>query len=97
MKEYIDRDAAIRTAIQAVTAYSLQITGHGITQFDGVDVANRMEMIPAADVVERVHGEWREVEDWDGDRHWQCSACGIDWYFIEGTPCIYRKENRSVC
>lgn len=53
MKEYIERDAAIRTAIQAVVAYSLQITGHGITQFDAVDVANRMEMIPTADIVER--------------------------------------------
>lgn len=79
MKEYIERDAAIRTAIQAVTAYSLQITGNGITQFDGVDVANRMEMIPVADVVERVRGEWiyhECVSSYDGTiSGYSCSAC----------------------
>lgn len=47
---YIDRDTAIRTAIETC----VQVAGHGITQIDAVNIANAFEDIPAADVIEIV-------------------------------------------
>lgn len=41
---------------------------------------------PSADVAPVVHGKWLEVEELFGDIHWKCSACGIEWCFIDGTP-----------
>lgn len=39
-------------------------------------------------------GEWTEVEDFDGDTHYQCSVCGEEWYFIDGTPA---DNNANYC
>lgn len=33
-----------------------------------------------------VHGRWEAVEDFDGEYHWKCSACGIEWWFEVGGP-----------
>ena len=52
MDKYIKLDDAIRTAIQAVCAFNISREGVGITQFDAVDVADRMKMIPTADVAD---------------------------------------------
>ena len=32
------------------------------------------------------HGRWEQVEDFDGEHHWRCSACGIEWWFEVGGP-----------
>lgn len=47
MAEYIDRDTAIRTAIEMC----VKVVGDCITQIDAVEIANAFEDIPAGDVV----------------------------------------------
>ncbi len=47
MAEYIDRDIAIRTAIEMC----VKVVGHGITQMDAAEIAIAFEDIPTADVV----------------------------------------------
>lgn len=32
------------------------------------------------------HGRWEEIEDFDGESHWRCSACGEEWWFEIGGP-----------
>ena len=36
-----------------------------------------------------VKGEWLEIEDYNGDYHYQCSVCKDEFYLEYGTP----KEN----
>ena len=88
MKEYIERNAAIKEIYSEIERTNPMQATEVLMGYDkGLRIAAALVMnAPTADVVERVRGEWREIEDRDGDRHWQCSACGIDWYFIEGTP-----------
>lgn len=87
MTKYIKLDDAIRTAIQAVCAFNISREGVGITQFDAVDVADRMEMIPAADVAEVKHGEWIPQIEYNFEIHdddlagYCCSICGL--FYIE--------------
>ncbi len=74
-KEYIERDESIRKAIDAC----IKVVGHGITQFDAVDIAEMMESISTADVVEVQHGEWvidKGTFDLCGVEHYKCSICG---------------------
>lgn len=62
---YIDRDTAIRTAIETC----VQVAGHGITQIDAVNIANAFEDIPAADVVEVVRCKdcrFNKTTDYEG-------------------------------
>ena len=44
------------------------------------------EDVPSADAVQ---GEWLEIEDYNGDYHYQCSVCKDEFYLEYGTP----KEN----
>lgn len=73
MTEYIERDEAIRKALDAC----IKVVGHGITQFDAVDIVEIMESIPTADVKEVQHGYW---EEWWDDNYLsychKCSECG---------------------
>lgn len=48
MAKYIDVDDAIRTALEMC----VKVVGHGITQIDAVEIAEAMENISTADVVE---------------------------------------------
>lgn len=50
------------------------------------DIISKVLSVPAADVEPVVHGKWLEIEEIYGDIRWKCSACGIEWCFIEGTP-----------
>lgn len=34
----------------------------------------------------RPHGEWVEVEDYNGDIHYQCDQCKEEYVLIDGTP-----------
>lgn len=56
MAEYIERDQAIRKAIDAC----IKVVGHGISQVSAVDIADEIDSIPAADVVEIRHGKWEQ-------------------------------------
>ena len=71
-KEYIERDEAIRTAIDAC----IKVVGHGITQFDAVDIAEMIEAIPAADAEVVQHGKWKAVYSNNMGIVYECSECG---------------------
>ena len=30
--------------------------------------------------------EWKTIKDPDGEVHFQCSACGMQWFLAFGTP-----------
>lgn len=47
MAEYIERDEAVRKALEAC----VKVVGHGITQIEAVDIADIIDGIPTADVV----------------------------------------------
>ena len=81
---YIDRDTAIRTAIETC----VQVAGHGITQIDAVNIANAFEDIPAADVVKVKHGTWQKSQfagrsGFYSLRDVICSECGIYSTFLQ--------------
>lgn len=68
MTDYISREAAIAAAFSA--------NAFGNSAFrDVYDTVERIRMIPAADVVERNHGEWIKNED-------GCLCCSLC-----GNPC----------
>ena len=69
-KEYIERDEAIRKAIDAC----IKVVSHGITQFDAVDIAEMMESIPTADVEEMRHGKWLEEKEYYADDYSECNV-----------------------
>lgn len=71
-KEYIERDEAVRKAIDAC----IKVVGHGITQFDAVDIAEMMGSIPTADVAEVRHGNWKAVYSNNMGIVYECSECG---------------------
>lgn len=54
MAEYIERDKAVQVALEACVEVCKDITGHGITQIHAVEIAEKIESIPAADAVEVV-------------------------------------------
>ena len=76
MAEYIDREAARNELIRWC-----EVDNHGLTKSD---VHAVMDGLPAADVVEVVHGEWIEDISVLGTttggatvyRGYQCSICG---------------------
>ena len=41
-----------------------------------------------------MHGIWIPEEDFDGDIHYECSACGESWSTIDGTPA---ENNMNYC
>ena len=59
MPEYIERDEAVRKALEAC----VKVVGHGISQIDAVDIAEAIDDIPAADVAEV---RWKAVDGYDG-------------------------------
>lgn len=34
---------------------------------------------------------WEWVEDFEGDGHWRCTNCGVEWFFADGGP----EENEA--
>lgn len=70
MARYINVDDAVRTAIQMCAKVCVKVMGHGITQFDAVDIADAMENIPTADVAEVKHAKWERYAS-----DWECSNC----------------------
>ena len=43
---------------------------------------------------EQKHGHWKLVQDYYDDGHWQCSACGCEWYLEAGNP---EENNMHYC
>lgn len=59
-----------------------------------VPLIDVVQNLPAADVRENVKSKWVTVEDWDGDEHYRCFACGIEWFLEAGTP---NENNMNFC
>lgn len=47
-----------------------------------------------SEITEQKHGHWKLVQDYYDDEHWQCSACGCEWYLEAGTP---EENNMHYC
>ena len=43
---------------------------------------------------ERLQGEWKTVEGYDGDEYYECSNCGEPWILMAGTP---KDNNMNFC
>ena len=73
MAKYIEIDNAVKTAIEIC----VKVKGQGITQFDAVEIADAMEGIPTADVVEVKHGWWISHYDdlFPVESTQECSIC----------------------
>lgn len=68
MTEYIEKEKAITTAFAANAISN--------TAYRNVcDTANRLRLIPAADVAPVRHGRWREVEHGESGHLCECSVC----------------------
>lgn len=51
-----------------------------------IGAMNAIDEMPAADVQPIRRGQWSEIEDYDGDTHYGCTACGAEFYIEAGTP-----------
>lgn len=80
MAEYIERDEAIRRAVDACVKIQVARTGVGITQFEAIDVADAIYEIPTADVVEVRHGEvlQKDHDEWWGAVY-ECCVCNEEF------------------
>ncbi|MBO5967319.1 MAG: hypothetical protein J6S14_02340 [Clostridia bacterium] len=76
MKEYIEREAAIR----GIVKYSLKEMANPDIIAKVLHVLN--DNVPAADVREVVRGKWIK----DCDYHFRCSVCGDRWVVSNGKP-----------
>ena len=54
----------------------------------------RVDDILALPTAEPKTGEWVEVEDYNGDIHYQCDQCGDEFILIDGTP---KDNNYHFC
>ena len=60
--------------------------GYANTHHSRIYAIAMLKKAPTIEAEPVRHGEWKEIEGFDGDTLWQCSVCGIEWCFIEGTP-----------
>ncbi len=76
MAEYIDQEAAI----SLIKQYGKDVIDDGRYSLDTVDdcieLANRIETLPTADVAPVVHGWWKHMDGTKTRR--VCSMCGWD-------------------
>ena len=93
MNGYIDVDDAIRIAIQAV----VDVVGHGITQVDAVNIVDKFNEVPLADVVEVVRCKncsyYREETSYCLNPH--CSSSFYGHRVKENHYCSY-GERREI-
>lgn len=91
MAEYIERLQLIGAIKACKNMMNKGVSRQNMTQKDMMKI---IEEMPAADVATVVHGEWKQMEDYNWDSYWRCSACGEDFWLESGTT----KENSlSYC
>ena len=85
MAEYIEREAAIKSAVCAL---------NGVSQIVAVDVVDALEGVPAADVSEVQYGCWRVIEN---RLHLdvKCSVCNSSFYVYKQGQ--YRIDQSNYC
>jgi DNA-directed RNA polymerase subunit RPC12/RpoP len=57
-------------------------------------VINTFLNTPDIDTPDLQQGEWIEIEDYNGDIHYQCDQCGNEFILIDGTP---KENNYNFC
>lgn len=89
MAEYINK----KTAISLIKQYGHDAIDGGRYSLDTVDdcieLENRIEALPVADVAPVVHGRWVHL----GGDEWCCSACG----FVITTDGSWDKPTKKYC
>lgn len=93
-KKYIDQEMLLtelaRQDADVVADYGQE---YGVEWgYSRENIENIANTLPAADVVEVVHGRWLEIQDDFDGGHWQCSACGVEWAFLADGP-VENKAN----
>lgn len=83
-----ERDAIPRTVPGAVYEFGIPKINHfGNAIRGGIRKALKcLEMCKHLDMVEVVHGYWKELEDYNLDTIYQCSVCQEEFVTLEGTP-----------
>ena len=70
----------------------------GCIEHDGFIHTHRFDkanqIIHDALSAEAVQGKWMEIEDYNGDIHYQCDQCGNEFILIDGTP---KDNNYHFC
>lgn len=107
MARYIDVDIAVREAIDACNKL-FRKKGEFLTSLDAVEIAEALDDIPAADVVEVKRGEWRlksEIhrffEEVDEYFYIECPFCKREFYvpfeFDPDKMLEYARKNYPYC
>lgn len=71
MKEYIEREEAVRAAKNGADEWD-----GGCSRYRDASIESAMNAIPAADVVEVRRGRWTDHRTIEHDGEWYCTACG---------------------
>ena len=86
MAEYIEK-AAILSKCEEMWNNADETTQTGVDTINAIDrITDFIEAMPIANVQPVKRGKWKEIEDFDGDSHYGCSACGAEFYLEAGTP-----------
>ena len=77
MAEYIEREAAIMTA--------MNYDGNGNAQDASQDIASALSALPSADVRPVVRARWnRRYDDFMKSTYDTCSNCGMEYFGAKG-------------
>ena len=92
MAEYIERDKAIQVFLESCNEVMKEILGHGLTHIHGIEIVEKTENIPAADVVGVVHARF----EWgfqNGQYGIWCTHCGAGWVNSRNAEWIAQEHN----
>lgn len=79
MAEYIEREAADKELCGLIREYNRDARGYESS--GAFEALSRVRLLPAADVVPVVHGEWILTEYPYGQKTYVCSECrNDDWW-----------------
>lgn len=91
MAEYIDRTGLLHLCDDMITKKWITQDPPASWAEAYEEFKGDIENVPIADVQEVKHGRWEKVDDFDGEYHWKCTSCDIEWWF----ECGGLSENGS--
>lgn len=86
-----DRDMYIKQ-LEEKLIHVVRGTGRTTVCMSVLDLATIVNLLKESQ--EQKHGHWKTVSDYYDDEHWQCSACGCEWYLEAGSP---TENNMHYC
>ena len=89
MADLIDKDELKESIRKALSIKSLVY----LTESEK-SLVRLIDFAPTVDAVPVRHGRWIEIDDGDGDCHYECSVCGEAWVLNDGTPA---DNNMNFC